>query len=89
MRLKPLYNASDRTLREVFLQDVMGMSARSYDRRMLSLALRSGQRRPQSYESVEELLRALDADPLTVSFAWAEDISSHSELKAIRVLWRN
>lgn len=85
--VRPLSNASDTQLKEIFLQDVMGMSSRSYDRRLLTLTLQTGRRRPEVIEDLSILLQRIDSDLQSITFVWEEDIESLDSVKVIRVLW--
>jgi hypothetical protein len=81
-------NLSGRTLYEIFLQDVMAMSAANYDRRLLTLTLQSGHRRPDVFKNIDELLSALRRDPNLVTFMWFEDYEKAKDLKVLRILWK-
>jgi hypothetical protein len=82
-------NVSSRRLWEIFVQDVMGMTERSYDRRLLTLTLQSGRRRPDEYEDLEQLLDRIETDNDAVAFVWEDDIRDRADIKIVRVLWRN
>jgi hypothetical protein len=81
-------NLTGKPIFEIFLQDVMAMSASTYDRRLLTLTLQSGYLRPAVFRNLAELVDALKQDPNTVSFMWKEDAEAAGELKVLRVLWR-
>jgi hypothetical protein len=81
-------NLTEKPIFEIFLQDVMAMSASTYDRRLLTLTLQSGYLRPAVFRNLTELVDALKQDPNTVSFMWKEDAEAAGELKVLRVLWR-
>jgi hypothetical protein len=87
MEVRALSNTSDEALQEFFLQHVMGMSARSYNRRLLTLTLQSGRPRPEVYDNIDELLDRIDRDVLSITFAWEEDIADRDDVKILRVLW--
>ncbi len=86
--LRALRNGSDRRLDQIFLQNVVAMSATTYERRVLALALQQGRTPPQTAHSVGALLRALDRDPEVVSFAWASDVNGRPDVRVIRTLWQ-
>ena len=88
LSLRAATNQSENKLFEIFLQDVMAMSARSYDRRLLTLTLQSGRRRPDIYRNVAELIDALRGDPSLMSFMWQEDFEKAGDLKVLRVIWK-
>lgn len=82
-------NASDDKLFDIFLQDVMAMSASAYDRRLLTLTLQSGRRRPEVFTNVSELTKALNVDATLVTYMWEEDFRAADNLKVLRVLWKD
>ena len=82
-------NGSDERLQKAFLQNVIAMSERAYEKRLLSIALRQGGRRPTVYASTQALLAAVAADPAAVSVAWARDVAQDRRVKVLRVLWRD
>lgn len=87
---QPIRAATNRTsalIYEVFLQDVLAMSASRYDRRLLTLTLQSGRRRPLVIRNPTQLMEALSADPELVSFMWREEAEHSGQLKILRVLW--
>jgi hypothetical protein len=85
--VRALSNTSDETVQQLFLQDVMGMSARSYNRRLLTLTLQSGRPRPEIYDNTDELLDHINNDVLSITFVWEEDIKDRDDVKVLRVLW--
>jgi hypothetical protein len=85
--IKPVLNASDAFLTELFLQDVMGMSERSYDRRLLTLTLQSGRPRPEVLDDIGAIVEAVANDPYAVAFVWEEDIVDVDSVRIVRVLW--
>jgi hypothetical protein len=87
--IRAITNKSSARSWEIFLQDVMGMSARSYERRLLTLTLQSGRNRPAVYNGLDELLERVESDEQAIAFVWVEDISNRENIKVLRVLWRN
>lgn len=81
-------NSSGRTIYEIFLQDVIAMSGRTYERRLLTLTLQSGRPRPAVYRNHGELIDALYEDETLVSFMWQEEAEEDSNLKILRALWK-
>ncbi|RDH85734.1 MAG: hypothetical protein DIZ80_02055 [endosymbiont of Galathealinum brachiosum] len=80
-------NTEDKVLNGVFLQYVVAMSAKSYNKRLLSLTLRQGIPRSSEYNSIEKLQDALSERPYSVSYMWKEDAERSTKVKALRVLW--
>jgi hypothetical protein len=85
--LHPLRNQSDARLDEVFLQNIVGMSDITYDRRVLSLMLQQGRTPPPSVRSRQQLLSTMASDPYAVSFAWESQVASSPQVKILGVLW--
>lgn len=88
-RLIPLLNIGDPLLYEVFLQKVIFMSARNYERQVLSRVFRMGGKRPAAYTDDAELLEALRNEPGRVSYMW-EDLAKFSPgIKTVGTLWQS
>jgi len=85
--LHPFRNQSDARLDEVFLQNIVGMSDITYDRRVLSLMLQQGRTPPPSVHSRQQFLSTMATDPLAVSFAWESQVAASSQVKILGVLW--
>jgi hypothetical protein len=88
-RLRPLLDEADTRLKEVFLQNIVSMTAMTYDRRILLLALQGGRSLPGVYSNTAVLLDAVAADPTAVSYAWAKDVQHDKRIKMLRVLWHD
>jgi len=88
-QLRALDNHSDETLHQAFLQNVIAMPERAYERRLLSITLQQGARRPQVFTTPRELLEAVATDPGAVSVAWATDVEGDHRIRVLRVLWRD
>lgn len=86
-QIRAATNRTSPVIYEVFLQDVMAMSAGRYDRRLLTLTLQSGRPRPVVVQNTRELLEAVNSDPYLVSFMWKEEAEEAGNLKILRVLW--
>lgn len=87
-RIEPLRNTSDRLLYEVFLQKIVFMSARSYERQLLSQVFRGGGGQPQAYENTDDLSNALKNNPYMVSYMWSDTVAERAGLKVIQELWQ-
>ncbi len=81
-------NQSDERLYQVFLQKVLFMSARTYDRLLATRAVHSGQKRLPFFERQESAVKALSDQHNAVTFMWERDVSAHPELKVIQALWQ-
>lgn len=85
--IRAVTNRSSPRLWEIFLQDVMGMSERSYDRRLLALTLQSGRLRPVVRYDLGQIIDTLRGDNDAVAFAWREDVEEIEDVRIVRVLW--
>lgn len=88
MTLRPLLNATDTLLYEVFLQRVTFMSATAYEQQVRALVFRLGGQRPEVFEDRAQLLDALSTHPNWVSFDWSSGLAQEPRLKAIGTLWK-
>ena len=86
VRLRPLLNASDPLITEVFLQQIVFMSKRQYERQLLSRVFRLGDQRPPEYENIEMLAKALLDTPGYLSYMWSEQLEHQTGLKSLGVL---
>ena len=86
-RLRPVLNETDPRVKEIFLQNIVSMSDTTYDRNLLRLTLIQGQSQPTPYKDVALLLKAVAADPSTVSYAWSKDVAHDPRIKVLRILW--
>ena len=86
--IRPLRLGNDARLNQVFFQSVVAMSRKSYERRLLSLALKSGTPRPTEYDSVGDAISAVRRIQCSVVYAWKKDLESVEGIKIIRVLWQ-
>lgn len=79
--------SGDETIVQLFFQNIVAMSEKSYERRMLSMALKYGRPRPIEFESVNELVAALRGRKCSIGYMWREDATSFSELRVLKILW--
>ena len=87
-QIRPVTNDSDPHAKEIFLQNVVGMSARSYDRRLLALTLRTGRHRPEVFRETSVLLDRIADATHSVAFVWEEDVEGREDIRVLRVLWQ-
>jgi len=85
--VQPLVNRSDPELFELFLQKILHVSERYYDRQLLSRLFRLGSVPPKSFENEVELLRAVRESTDLVTFVEAEEASLSENIKVVQVLW--
>jgi len=87
LRLKPLLNASDALATDVFLQQIIFMSKREYERQLVSRVFRLGDQRPPEYENLDTLVNALLNTPGSLSYMWSEQLEHQTGLKSLGKLW--
>ena len=86
--VRALRRRDDERLNQIFLQSVMAMTQRSYERRLLSLVLKFGTPRPPEVDSHEELLELLARNPSSITYMWKREAESDPRVRIIRVLWQ-
>ena len=86
--IRPFRNSSDSQLSQIFLQSVVAMSERSYERRLFSLTLKSGRPRPKEFTDQDDLVRALREYPHSISYMWRSDAERSIGIKVIKLLWQ-
>lgn len=86
--LKPLRNLAQPMADEVFLQKVMFMARRRYERNVLSQVFRFGGTRPQRIEDREELEQMLGDNPRSITYMWADAAGTPAGVKILAELWR-
>jgi hypothetical protein len=86
--VRALRRSDDERLNQIFLQSVIAMSQRSYERRLLSLTLKFGTPRPVMVKDRDELLRLLAENPSTIAYMWKDTAEADPRVRIIRVLWQ-
>lgn len=87
-RVTPIINHSEDLIYEVFLQNVIHMSANHYERHMLSTVFRLGGKRPRSVSKFGALMEALNSRPATVTFMWESRARASQGVHIITELWK-
>jgi hypothetical protein len=85
----PLLNTSDALTYEVFLQKVAFMSASTYEAQTISVVFRLGGKRPETFSDLKALVNALQQNPGTVTYLWADQVQDNQGLKVVNVLWQD
>ena len=86
--VRALRMRNDEQLNQIFMQSVIAMSLRSYERRLLSLALKYGRPRPTEVGSPEELSKMIVENSPSIGYMWKSDADSDPRVKTIKVLWQ-
>ncbi len=84
----PVINDVDPVLYEVFLQKVVFMSARSYERRLLSRVLHRGGKRIPYASQLNSLEKTLVQNSKWISFMWEDTAHDIPGLEILEVLWQ-
>ncbi len=87
MHLRPLQNISDAKTQQIFLQKVIFMSQRSFERRLLSNIYRIGGERPEIYSDIDKLVESLVKSPASVSYMWSDQLVRYRSIKSVGLLW--
>ena len=86
--IRALRRRDDERLNRIFLQSVIAMSERSYERRLVSLMLKFGTPRPAVLDDSDELLESLVTVPSSIAYMWKSDAEVDSRVRIIGVLWQ-
>ena len=86
--IRALRRRDDERLNQVFLQSVIAMSQRSYERRLLSLVLKFGTPRPVEVKTRDGLLKLLAENPSAIAYMWKSDAEAEPRVKIVKVLWQ-
>ena len=76
--LRPFRRGEDERLNLIFLQSVIAMSQKSYERRLLSMMLKFGMPRPVEVDSHEELVERLARNRYGIGYMWKVDADADS-----------
>ncbi len=87
-RVSPIRRKDDPRLDEIFMQSVMAMSEKSYERRLLSLSLKFAVPRPVEALDREQFMKSLASEPMAISYMWQAEAEADSRIRIIRVLWQ-
>ncbi|MBL4743442.1 MAG: hypothetical protein JKX87_02215 [Cycloclasticus sp.] len=79
-------NVSDEQLYQSFLQRVMYMSAKKFQRISVAKFFRHGGKLIQNIDNTNELAEKLSSNSNVVSFIWAKDLKRYKHLKVIKIL---
>lgn len=83
----PIRNHSDMLLHEVFLQHIIFMSSRNYERQLTSKTLRSGKKRISEHSSHQELINDMHMSKNGVTYLWEDDALKYPDVIILQRLW--
>lgn len=86
--LRPIRLNGDERLNRVFFQSIVAMSHKSYERRVLSLALRFGAPRPVELDDVDAALEVVRRIECAILYAWSDDVLDEPGIKILKPLWQ-
>ena len=86
--IRALRRRDDERLNQIFLQSVIAMSERSYERRLVSLMLKFGTPRPAEVDDSDELLESLVTIPSSIAYMWKNEAELDPRVRIIGVLWQ-
>ena len=81
-----LRNAVDSTVKEMFLQHVLFMSAQAYERQISARLYRTGGNRIPEHHEMRSLLDVLAAEPLAVTYMQADAAARQPAVKILAEL---
>jgi len=85
--LKPLLNKTDERCYQIFLQSVIGMSQKRYERTLVLGIYRQGYRSPPVYTKLEELQAELNRNPDGVSFIYDQGQFKDVPFYVVQEIW--
>ncbi len=87
-QIKGIHNLTNDQLDTIFLQTVVAMSSKSYQRRLLAQSLNIGRPRIAKFSDIETLLTELRKIPCNVTYMWENKANEFDDLKIIKWLWQ-
>lgn len=81
-------NESDDLLYQVFLQKVLYMSARTYERQLATRSMHAGMKQPDQIFDHNGVASYLQRSSNVVTFMWADDALLLPQLKVVQTLWQ-
>jgi len=85
--IRPFRLNNDSKLNQIFLQSVIAMSEKSYERRLLSLVLKYGTPRPDEFDNVAELADALRRSNCSIAYMFKQDADELDGIRTVKLLW--
>ena len=85
--IRPLRFTGDEQLNRIFFQSIVAMSRKSYEKRALSLALRSGTPRPAEIDDLDVALGIVRRVECSIVYAWSDELAGRDGIKILQPLW--
>ena len=86
-KLIPLINKSEKLCYQVFLQSVVGLSQKRYERSLVSGLYRQGVIAPVVYEDKKDLLKDLSKKDGTISVMFDQGEGKEKEFNVVQEIW--
>jgi len=86
--INAIRNKIDEDSYQIFLQKVIHLSARNYERRIISKTFRTGTPVVGEVDTLSALKDELQRNKFSVSVMWLEDAQLDSSIKVIQRLWK-
>ena len=87
--IRAIRNKSDSEGYQIFLQKLIHLSAKNYERRLMSKMFRTGTATVSVASTLPSLKATLLNDGANVSVMWLDDVESDDDLTVIQMLWRD
>jgi len=84
--ISAIRNTSDDRAYQVFLQKLIRLSAKNYERRLLSKTFKTGAANVPTADSLDALIDELQQTDSTLSFMWKDEVESQSGVKVIEFI---
>ena len=82
--LKPVQNYSDDILHEVFLQKIMFMTSRTYQRQLKLRTIRKGIKPPVEFSSNKPILDVLVNNKNSIAYMWKTEAESNPNIRVLQ-----
>jgi len=82
--LKPVQNYSDDVLHEVFLQKIMFMTSRTYQRQLKLRTIRKGIKPPVEFSSNKSIVELLMNNKHSVAYMWKAEAERISDIRVLQ-----
>jgi len=83
----PIINTSNRKAYKLFLKNIMFLTERGYERKLIKRVFRQGADKIESFDSINALTKHLKQHPDNITFMLKQDALSRPDLKIIQALW--
>ena len=87
LTFEPVINQSDPDIYQGFLQHVMFMSDRKYERMTVSRVFRQGGTLPSTMNDIGDLVKHLSLSDNRISYMRHQDASQYAQLRIVQPLW--